>query len=262
MRNVLFILASALLCLTMNAVSAQTEDLSTAEPTTISGPAVNTNPLNLVATDSVVFVRFAHAAADAPPVDLYLQEMGELPVVNALAFGQETDFVFLPAGSHTVVARAAGSGPGGEIITSTDWNFQRDTSWLVAFAGLTSNASLQLEPINLLRDDIPADRSRVRVVNLVSEGTVLSVSSSTGDDFGQMLGWIGVFDADVTPGAVSLSLASSDGTALPTGLGHYAGRWRAEHAAPGRKCEWQSTAPDPVLQQPCLGVACAIRQRP
>lgn len=219
MRKVMLLLTLTLLYLIP--VFAQTET-PTPDATPESTPAmdeslmVNMNPLNLAATDSVVFVRFAHAAADGTAVDLYVHELGDTPVVEDLTFGEQTGFIFLPASSYSIVARAAGSGVEGEVITVMDWNFQQNTSWLVTFVGLLSTVSLQLEPINLLRDDIPADMARVRVVNFVSGGSALTINSSTGDNFGQSLGWIGVFDTDMSPGTHSLTVTSQDGTAMLT----------------------------------------------
>lgn len=176
----------------------------------------NMNPLNLIGSDAVTFVRFANAAIDIPSVDLYVQELGDTAVVKDLSFGHLTNSILLPSGKYNVVARAAGSGIGGNVITTMNWNFQQDTSWLVTFIGLTSNASLQLEPVNLLRNDIAGNMSRVRVVNFVAGTPALTVSSGAGDDFGHSLGWIGVFDADMKPGKYSLTVKSKDGTALLT----------------------------------------------
>jgi len=86
----------------------------------------------------------------------------------------------------------------------------------VVFVGLTSTLSLQIEPINLLRDDIDDDVSRVRLVNFVSGGPALMITSATEDNFGQGLGWISVFDADFTPGPYMLTVTTPDGAALLT----------------------------------------------
>ncbi|HYO89626.1 MAG TPA: DUF4397 domain-containing protein, partial [Candidatus Limnocylindrales bacterium] len=148
------------------------------------------------------------------PVDLYVQELSDSPLVEGLTFGAVTDFVLLPPGSYNVVARAAGSGPDGETIALMNWDYQPETSWLVVYAGLTSDASLQVEPINLLRDDIAADQARVRIVNLVSGGAVLSVADGSGEPLAEGLGWLSVFDAEMPPGAVTMNVSSRDGTAL------------------------------------------------
>lgn len=219
MRKVSILLTLALFCLIPAFAQTETpppDATPESTPAMDEGMMVNINPLTVAASDSVAFVRFAHAAADGVAVDLYIQELGDTPLVEDLAFGEQTGFIFLPSSTYNIVARAAGSGVDGEAIAIMDWNFQQDTSWLVTFVGLFSNVSLQLEPVNLLRDDIPADMARVRVVNFVSGGPALTITSSTGDNFGQSLGWIGVFDTELPPGTTSLTVTSPDGTALLT----------------------------------------------
>jgi hypothetical protein len=227
MRKPIALVLALFLCLASIPAFAQDETPSpdqpvmtpegTAEVNAQNGTSVaSLNPLNLVGTDNVTFVRFANTVVDVPSVDLYVQELGEKGVVKDLAFGQVTDAMLLPSGKYNVDARAAGSGPDGEVITTMNWDFQPDTSWLVTFVGLTSNASLQLEPINLLRNDIAADMARVRVVNLVAGAPELTVSSSKGEDFGQSLAWSDVFDADIKPGTYNLTVTSKDEEPLLT----------------------------------------------
>jgi len=223
MRKVILLVLLGLLCLVAIPVFAQTETPNPNQPTaesTAEGTAqvdtVNgiTNPLKLVGSDDVAFVRFANTVVDVPSVDLYIEELGDKGVVKDLAFGQITDSTLLPAGKYNVVARVAGSAPSDEAITTMNWDFQPDTSWLVTLVGLTSNASLQLEPINLLQTDIANDMARVRFVNLVSEAPSLTVSSSTGDDFGHSLAWSDIFDADMKSGIYNLSVAADTGDSL------------------------------------------------
>jgi len=188
---------------------------STAEATMPDGAfTANVNPSALTGKDSVTFVRFINTVIDEPSVDLYIQELGDKGIIKDLTFGQVTDSMLLPAGKYNLVARAAGSGPDGKVITTTNWEFQPETSWLVTLVGLTSNASLQLEPVNLLRDDIANNMGRVRVINFVAGAPDLMVSSSAGDDFGQSLGWMGIFDADMKPATYNLAVASKDGNVL------------------------------------------------
>ncbi len=220
MRKPTLLLMFLVLCFTVIPTFAQTETPTPIDPAVTPEvgmeDALNTNPWNLGAADSIAFVRFAHTAADAAPVDLYIHELGDAPVAGNLAFGEATGFVFLPAGEYTIVARNAGSGVEGEILTTMNWDFQTNTSWSASLVGLISTGTLLLEPINLLRDDIADDVSRVRVVNYVSGGSPLTITSSAGDDFGHALGWIGVFDTDLTPGTYDLTVTSEDGTALLT----------------------------------------------
>ena len=194
MRKITALVLFVLLCLAAIPAFAQTETPSPDQPTItpestaeISTSITNMNPLNLVGSDDVTFVRFANTVIDVPSVDLYVQELGDKGMIKDLSFGQVTNEILLPAGNYNVVARTAGSGSEGKVLTTMKWNFQQDTSWLVTLIGLRSKASLQLEPINLLRNDIADDMSRVRVVNLVAGAPALTVSTSTGDDFGHSL---------------------------------------------------------------------------
>lgn len=188
----------------------------TAESTPEMGIVRNINPWNLTAADPLGFVRFAHTAADAPAVDVYVAELGDVAVVEDLEFGEVSDFYLLPEGSYTYVVRAAGSDATDDVLASMNWDVQRNSSWLITFAGLNSNISLQMDPINLLRSEIPENMSRVRLVNFVSGAAPLTVTSNTGDAFGTGLDWIGVFDAELTPGTYNLSVAGDDGTAMLT----------------------------------------------
>ena len=94
MRKVSALLAFALLCLAVLPVFAQTETPNPDEPVSTveagmddGSSMLNMNPLNLLGTDSVVFVRFAHTAADGPSIDVYVQELGDTPVVEDLVGG-------------------------------------------------------------------------------------------------------------------------------------------------------------------------------
>lgn len=227
MRKVTILVLLVVLCLVAIPTFAQTETPSPTQPTTpAEGTAEATltvgastaimNPMNLVGTDNVTFVRFVNTVVDVPSVDLYVQELGDQALVTDLAFGKVTDAMLLPAGEHNVVVRAAGSGVAGEALTNMKWNFQPDTSWLVTLMGQDSNKSVQLEPISLLRNDIANDVARVRVVNLVAGTSELKVGTKTGDDFGQALNWADMFDADMKAGTYNLNVTTKDEKALLT----------------------------------------------
>ena len=225
MRYSRFLLIVMLTCVVVLPALAQQETPTPAGPATSaeSTPemamnnglaSLNTNPFNLAATDSIVFVRFAHVAPDAGPVDVYIQELSDSPIVEGLAFGDVTGFVLLPPGSYNVATREAGSGIEGDAISLMNWDYQPDTSWLVAYAGLASDASLQVEPINLLRNDIAGDQARVRIVNLVPGGAVLSLADGNGATLGPALGWMGIYDADMAPGTMNMNVSSAEGRVL------------------------------------------------
>jgi len=222
MRKVTPLLLFVFLCLATIPAFAQTETPSpkppegSAEATVEAGtPITNINPLNLAASDKIAFVRFANTTIDVPSIDLYIQELGDKGVVKDLTYTQVTNTMLLPAGKYTVIARTSGSSAEGKALTTMKWDFQPDTSWLVTLIGLTSNASLQLEPVNLLRNKIADDMARVRVINLVAGAPKLTVSSSD-NAFVHSLGWTAVFDTDLKPGTYNLTVTSKDGKTLLT----------------------------------------------
>lgn len=210
----------ALLCLSVIPVFAQTAaptvPASETMPDMDMSSSANSNLWNLAGTDAVGYVRFAHVSADAPAVDIYVPELSETAVVSDLEFGEVTDFIYVPQGNFTYVARTAGSDADSAPVASVQWDVPQDTSWLVVVAGLMSNLSVQVEPVSLLRDDIAENASRVRLINYISGAPALTIASNTGESFGAGLGWVGIFDGEFTPGTYNLTVTSEDGTALLT----------------------------------------------
>jgi hypothetical protein len=219
MRKITILLLVAGLALLALPALAQSET-PTADPMGEVTPELNLavyhNPLGLAPTDAISFARFTNVAAGGGPVDLYIAELSDLPLVENLDYGQESGFIMLPAGAYTVNARNAGSTVEDDVIFSLNWEFLQDSSWLVVYAGQEADLTLQLEPVNLLRDDIPDDVARVRVVNFVSGDLPLTLQGLEGDDFAQGLGWMGVADTEMAPGTVSLSVVDDAGTAYAT----------------------------------------------
>ncbi len=217
-KTIWLILLAMLLDVVATPVFAQTVTPQPMPTTTPAGAAdlqmQNLNPLNVTAEDAVAFIRFAHVSADAPAVDIYIREMGDAPLIVNLDYGMVTDYILLPEGSYSVITSAPGTGIDGDVVATINWDVARNTSWLISVVGLVSNVSMSVEPISLLRNDLADDVSRVRLVNFISGAEPLTIASDAGDDFGQGLGWMGVFDTEVVPGTYNLSVTAPDGTAL------------------------------------------------
>lgn len=209
-------LALAVLLVSVHSLAAQSETHTPVPESTPEVAAINLNPANLTGAEDVAFAHFAHTSVDGPAIDLYLQELGDAPIVTDFTFGEELGDFQLPARNYTVVARAAGSGASGEVLAQMNWNYPPNTSWLIVFAGLASNYSLQLEPVNLLRDDIAPETARVRVINMIAGGPVVSVSGTGGEDLGRSFGWIGVVDREIAPATVTLAVTAQSGATLLT----------------------------------------------
>lgn len=183
--------------------------LDTDESANRSVPAVNAPEIQDGA--SVFFLRFANTSIDSGPIDIYSRKSGDQLLVENLAFGQTTEFATFAAGNQVFIARPAGSGAGGEELYRLKWDFNANSSWMVIAAGLKSTYSFIVEPITIIRNDLDNGKARVRVVNWVSGGERLSVTTDTGVSLASGLGWVGVADNEIDPGEYSLNIATASG---------------------------------------------------
>lgn len=217
MKKITFVIVLVLLCATAPAF-AQTMTPPPAPSTTptaaseTSVQAENLNPLDVTAEDTTAFVRFAHVSADAAAVDIFVREIGDTPLVENLAYGEVTDFYLLPEGNYTIIASETGTGIEGNVVATLSWDVAPNTSWLISVAGLVANVSMNVEPLVLLRNDISDDIARVRLINFISGAQPLTISSASGDSFGEGLGWMGIFDGDFAPGTYNLNATTPDGS--------------------------------------------------
>ena len=150
--------------------------------------------LGLVSTASAqaeARIRVLHASPDAPAVDVYLDGS---EAISDLAFDEITDYVSVPAGSHTVeVFPAAADGTGDAVITA-DVTLSADTDYTVAAVG----ALAEIEPLVLVDDNSapPAGQVKVRfvhaspdapAVDIFAEGVGVVVSGAAFKDASEYL---------------------------------------------------------------------------
>jgi hypothetical protein len=193
---------------------------ATPEPTvpgTVAAPAEALgeyvlNPPELDTSQGIAFVTFVHTSADAGPLDLYYGNQ-ETPVVSGLTYGTFTGLMPIQAGSRTFRARAAGSGPSGEVLYRLTWDFLANSTWMVTAAGVRSTFSFIVEPITIIRNAYDG-QARVRVINVVATGPRVTVTDGSGKIFGDGLGWVGIKDSLVAPGEYILSASTQTGLAL------------------------------------------------
>ncbi|MBX3062309.1 MAG: hypothetical protein U0528_03200 [Anaerolineae bacterium] len=165
------------------------------------------------AAASLAFIWFAHTAVDVGPIDLYVQQYGDTPIVENLAFGKVTPMIVATSGLKTIRARAAGSGLGGEVQFTLVTDIEIGTSWLISLVGRQANRTLRLETLTMLRDDL-RDRTRVRIVNYIPDEINVSLISQSGQNFGEPLGWIGIDDVDLPPNTYALAASTAAGTLI------------------------------------------------
>ncbi len=165
------------------------------------------------------FVRFVHTAIDVPTLDIYVGDNGKTQVASNLAYGQATDFVTLPSSVQGYTARAAGSGPDGDVLFRLNRRVKANQSEIIAAAGLNSKRAFVLESFVMVRDNTRG-KARVRTYNTVWGGPYLTVRDNRGEVFGQDLQYLSVSgDQSVEPGTYDFEIRSGSGKTVATETG-------------------------------------------
>lgn len=95
--------------------------------------------------ENAAFVRFAHFAADAPDVDVYID--GELSEVQGLAFMSLSDWVAVPSGVVSVAIAEAGAPVDATVLGPLDVRLDEATYNTIAVVGSLENDTLLAQPI-------------------------------------------------------------------------------------------------------------------
>lgn len=217
-RIALFLILGASLALPVMAqdATATPEPVATVEPAATVDPAATAEPVaeeptyivtgpDVAAVDSLAFIIFAHTSVDSGPVDFYINGLGTTPVVANLAFGESTGIVNLPAGTHTMTVRAAGSAADSTPLTTFTWDFTGNSTWVVSAVGRMETLSFLAEPVTVIRTPLNG-MARVRIANWVSDIEMLSVDSDSDTVFAKGLGWAGIQDLEIEPGTYQLQV--------------------------------------------------------
>lgn len=215
MKPGLLLIAAAALMLIFASFGTTASPVGAMQATPIATPIpyMKMHQPAISADASLAFIWFAHTAVDVGPIDLYVQQYGDTPIVENLAFGRVSPMIIATAGLKTIRARLAGSGPTGEVQFTLVTDIEIGTSWLISLVGRQQNRTLRLETLTMLRDDL-RDRTRVRIVNYIPDEINVSLISQLGQNFGEQLGWIGIDDVDLLPNSYALAAATSAGTLI------------------------------------------------
>lgn len=95
-------------------------------------------------------VRLAHVSPDAGPVDVTINDTGEVLFDNA-TFGNTTEYAQVPAGNYTLDVRRASANNDGRIIDSFDLRTTSGTAYTVFTAGYVTSGD---EPVGVLFEPI------------------------------------------------------------------------------------------------------------
>jgi hypothetical protein len=142
----------------------------------ISAPTVNPD-------GGVAFIRIANLSVDVDSGGAV--GLNQQLNVTGLGFGEFTGLIPIPSGTHT--------------FGSLTWDFASNSTWVLATTGVSSNQSVAIQPIAVIRNDLKG-QARVRVVQAISGLGRVNVTSEEGVTFGDSLGWLGNQDTMIDPG--------------------------------------------------------------
>ena len=121
---------------------------------------------------SVAGVRVGHFSADAPNVDVYANGGA---ILENVAFGDLSDYLFVPAGTYTIEVVGAGADPAdGAVIGPVDLTFDGGT--LTTVAAANEFANIQPVVINDKRVRPNANGAKVRVVHLSANAPKVDIA--------------------------------------------------------------------------------------
>jgi hypothetical protein len=134
---------------------------------------------------STTHLRVAHASADAPAVDVYLDN--ESVVTNA-SFGDVTDYLTLEAGTYNLTITAAGDREA--VVYEENVTLEPRTAMTVAASGgVTEGAEPAFAPRAFTDNPLTpgANDSAVRVAHLSADAPAVDVTTANGS--------VGAFDS-------------------------------------------------------------------
>jgi hypothetical protein len=185
-------------------IPAKTDD-EPSEDFTVNTPEVN--PEN-----SISFLQFGNWSPDVGNLDFYIGN-NTTPIVENLAYQEFTQSLIVNSGELSVIARPAGSGADGDVLSELNWSFQGNSSWTVSGIGLQSEFAFWVEPISIIRTDYN-DQARIRVINLIATRQRATVNTDSGNELANGINWVGLKDTMVDPATYTLNIELADNTKI------------------------------------------------
>jgi hypothetical protein len=162
------------------------------------------------------FVWFAHVGTDAPAVDIYFADNPTTPIVTDLSFGDVTQMYAFPSNKRGLIMRKAGSTADDEpAIFESNWLLTPNQSYLMLATGLLFKNAFVLDPITLVRNNIQG-RSRLRIINVISNSPPLRMLDGTGATLATNLLYLRTVDVNRNPGPSELDLQNRLGETITT----------------------------------------------
>ncbi|WP_240669685.1 DUF4397 domain-containing protein [Actinoplanes solisilvae] len=129
------------------------------------------------------YVRLAHLSPDTPAVDVYLKADpggGEPQVFRAVAYGDMSRYLRLPAGTYQVAMRKAGAPATEQPVITTEVGVENKGAYTVAGVGRFADLGLRV-----LEDDLrlpDPGKSKVRIIQASVKAPVLDVAGKNGTE--------------------------------------------------------------------------------
>ncbi|MDY7086542.1 MAG: DUF4397 domain-containing protein [Actinomycetota bacterium] len=127
------------------------------------------------------YVRLAHLSPDTPAVDVYLRSSSgavEPRTFRAVAYGDMSRYLRLPAGAYQVAMRKAGAPASEQPVITTEVGVADGGAYTVAGVGRFADLGLRV-----LRDDLrlpDPGKSKVRIIQASVRAPVLDVAGGNG----------------------------------------------------------------------------------
>ena len=160
--------------------------------------------LDLAGTGEDACVRIVHAAADAPEIDVYVNDS---LLAEGVAFGTGTEYVSLPAGDDRQVRVSAAGTSAEEAILETNIGLTAGQAYQIVATGEGDELEATVSEVNLT--PLPENQARIRVVHAspdagnvdigVAEGATIVEDVEFGDASDYAIVDAGAYTIEVRP---------------------------------------------------------------
>jgi hypothetical protein len=180
--------------------------------------------LGLEGSSSDACVRLVHAAPDAPPVDVYLNDA---QIAENLEFGTATEYVLAPSGADRGVRVTATGTPVEEAIVDTGLDFDPGQAYEILVTGAGDDLEATITGTDLR--PVAQGQARLRVINASPDAGAFDVGIEgseenlfEGIDFRDVTDYIvldaGEYALEVRPGGEDMTVALQSDATLEEGV--------------------------------------------
>ena len=180
--------------------------------------------LGLEGSSSDACVRLVHAAPDAPPVDVYLNDA---QIAENLEFGTATEYVLAPSGADRGVRVTATGTPVEEAIVDTGLDFDPGQAYEILVTGAGDDLEATITGTDLR--PVAQGQARLRVINASPDAGAFDVGIEgseenlfDGIDFRDVTDYIvldaGEYALEVRPGGEDMTVALQSDATLEEGV--------------------------------------------